>query len=81
VKRTWILAALIATTANAGEACIDRAEFLQAVPRIDALAQRLDEKAKLAPAKSEDAELYKSAAEYMRISVRLLSLSNWSCKP
>jgi hypothetical protein len=77
---------LIATTKAHSEplprACIDRADFVDALPRVDSLARLLDQSARLATTAGDDLRgiAYKRAAEYMRISSRLLALSSWSCK-
>ena len=77
-----LMVALIALTPamTQDKTCVTASEFKDAIPKADALARRLDELSKLAMISASDKDVLKNSAELMRISTRILSLSNCSCK-
>ena len=77
-----LMVALIALTPamTQDKTCVTASEFKDAIPKADALARRLDELSKLAMISDDDKDVLKHSAELMRISTRMLSLSNCSCK-
>ena len=77
-----LMVALIALTPamTQDKTCVTASEFKDAIPKADALARRLDELSKLAMISASDKDVLKHSAELMRISTRMLSLSNCSCK-
>jgi len=77
-----LMVALIALTPamTQDKTCVTASEFKDAIPKADALARRLDELSKLAMTSASDKDVLKHSAELMRISTRMLSLSNCSCK-
>ena len=77
-----LMVALIALTPamTQDKTCVTASEFKDAIPKADALARRLDELSKLAMISASDKDVLKNSAELMRISTRMLSLSNCSCK-
>ena len=77
-----LMVALIALTPamTQDKTCVTASEFKDAIPKADALARRLDELSKLAMISASDKDVLKHSAELMRISTRILSLSNCSCK-
>jgi hypothetical protein len=69
-----LIAALIALTTPAmaqDQTCVRKEEFMDAIPKADALARRLDELSQLAMISANDKVVLRNSAELMRISTRI----------
>jgi len=80
MKRLMVALIALTTPMTQDKTCVTASEFKDAIPKADALARRLDELSKLAMISASDKDVLKYSAELMRISTRMLSLSNCSCK-
>jgi len=57
-----------------------KAEFESSIPLVDNLARQLEELGNIPGLTEDRRQLFQSSAAYLRVSGRLLAISDWSCK-
>ena len=75
-----ILLAAALAFAQPPHACISKAEFQSSIPLVDNLARQLEELGNIPGLTEDRRQLFQNSATYLRVSSRLLAISDWTCK-
>jgi hypothetical protein len=89
INRWWLLICIASVVlivgatlafAHTQQNCVTKAQFADALPLADQLADELMMLAELKGTSSQRKRLFKQSATLIRLDARLLAMSDWACK-